>query len=126
MVLTLLKAKLHKAEVTHSELEYEGSCAIDAKLLKAANIIPYEKIDIYNLTNGERFSTYAIEAEQGSRIVSVNGAAAHKAQPGHQLIIAAYTQLTASEALNFKPTLVYLEARNEIKRVVHSIPVQAA
>jgi len=126
VVLTLLKAKLHKAEVTHSELEYEGSCAIDAKLLKAANIIPYEKIDIYNLTNGERFSTYAIEAEQGSRIVSVNGAAAHKAQPGHQLIIAAYTQLTASEALNFKPTLVYLEARNEIKRVVHSIPVQAA
>ena len=126
MVLTLLKAKLHKAEVTHSELEYEGSCEIDAKLLKAANIIPYEKIDIYNLTNGERFSTYAIEAEQGSRIVSVNGAAAHKAQPGHQLIIAAYTQLTASEALNFKPTLVYLEARNEIKRVVHSIPVQAA
>ena len=125
-MLTLLKAKLHKAEVTHSELEYEGSCAIDAKLLKAANIIPYEKIDIYNLTNGERFSTYAIEAEQGSRIVSVNGAAAHKAQPGHQLIIAAYTQLTASEALNFKPTLVYLEARNEIKRVVHSIPVQAA
>ena len=125
-MLTLLKAKLHKAEVTHSELEYEGSCAIDAKLLKAANIIPYEKIDIYNLTNGERFSTYAIEAEQGSRIVSVNGAAAHKAQPGHQLIIAAYTQLTASEALNFKPTLVYLEARNEIKRVVHSIPVQLA
>ena len=60
MILTLLKAKLHKAEVTHSELQYEGSCAIDAELLKAANIIPYEKIDIYNLTNGERFSTYAI------------------------------------------------------------------
>ena len=126
MVLTLLKAKLHKAEVTHSELQYEGSCAIDAELLKAANIIPYEKIDIYNLTNGERFSTYAIEATPGSRIVSVNGAAAHKAQPGHQLIIAAYTQLTSSEVLNFKPTLVYLGARNEIKRVVHSIPVQAA
>ena len=87
MYLTVLKAKLHRARVTHSEGEYEGSCAIDGRLLEAAGIREYEQIQIYNLANGERFTTYAIRAEAGSRVVSVNGAAAHKARPGDRVII---------------------------------------
>ncbi|HAQ49995.1 MAG TPA: aspartate 1-decarboxylase, partial [Gammaproteobacteria bacterium] len=89
MQLTLLKAKLHRACVTHSELDYDGSCAIDNALLLAAGIFEYEQIAIYNITNGERFITYAIRAEAGSKIISVNGAAAHKASPGDRLIICA-------------------------------------
>ena len=78
----MLKAKFHKARVTHAVLNYEGSCAIDGKLLDLAGIREYEQIQIYNINNGERFTTYAIQAEAGSQIISVNGAAAHKASPG--------------------------------------------
>jgi aspartate 1-decarboxylase len=126
MQLTLLKTKLHRACVTHSELEYEGSCAIDGKLLEAAGIREYEQIQIYNVANGERFTTYAIRAEDGSQIISVNGAAAHKASPGDRLIICAYSVMDEKEADNFKPTLVYLNEKNEIIRTGNSIPVQAA
>jgi aspartate 1-decarboxylase len=126
MILTLLKAKLHQARVTHAELEYEGSCAIDAALLEAAGILEYEQIQVYNLANGERFTTYAIRAERGSGIVSVNGAAAHKAAPGDRVIVCAYAQLDAAEARRFKPRLVYLDAANRIVRTAHTIPVQAA
>ena len=126
MMLTLLKAKLHQARVTHSELEYEGSCAIDGHLLEAAGIHEYEQIDIYNMSNGERFTTYAIRAEDGSRIISVNGAAAHKANPGDRVIICAYAQLDKGEVAGFKPTLIYLDEQNEITRTGHAIPVQAA
>jgi len=126
MKLTLLKTKLHRACVTHSELEYEGSCAIDGKLLEAAGIHEYEQIQIYNIANGERFTTYAIRAENGSNIVSVNGAAAHKASPGDRIIICAYTELDEKEVADFKPTLVYLDDENNITHTRHSIPVQAA
>ena len=126
MQLTLLKTKLHRACVTHSELEYEGSCAIDANLLDAAGIHEYEQIQIYNVANGERFTTYAIRAEAGSNIISVNGAAAHKASPGDRIIICAYTVLDEKEVANFKPTLVYLDENNDITHMRHSIPVQAA
>jgi len=126
MQLTLLKAKLHRACVTHSELEYEGSCAIDGLLLKAAGIREYEQIHIYNVANGERFVTYAIRAEDGSNIISVNGAAAHKASPGDRVIICAYTRLDADEIDSFKPTLVYLDEKNHITHQRHAIPVQAA
>ena len=126
MMITLLKAKLHQARVTHSELEYEGSCAIDGELLEAAGILEYEQIQIYNLANGERFTTYAIRAENGSGIISVNGAAAHKASPGDRIIICSYAQLDAAEAARFRPTLVYLDADNHIKRIGSKIPVQAA
>ncbi|MDD3518254.1 MAG: aspartate 1-decarboxylase [Chromatiales bacterium] len=126
MFLTLLKCKLHKATVTHSELEYEGSCAIDSSLLEAAGIRPYEQIQIYNITNGERFTTYAISAERGSGVISVNGAAAHKARPGDRVIICAYAQMNEAEAANFRPALVYLDGRNRIVRTGDSIPVQAA
>lgn len=126
MYLTLLKSKLHRARVTHSELDYEGSCAIDARLLEAAKIREYEQIHFYNIDNGERFTTYAIRAEPGSRIISVNGAAAHKARPGDRVIICTYAGLSEDVAASFHPTLVYLDASNRITRIGSSIPVQAA
>ncbi len=126
MQLTLLKAKLHKAHVTHSELEYEGSCAIDSALLETAGIHEYEQIHIYNVNNGERFTTYAIRAEAGSGIISVNGAAAHKANPGDRVIICAYAELAQHEVVNFHPNLVYLNEQNEVTRTSNQIPVQVA
>jgi len=126
MQVTLLKSKLHHASVTHAELEYEGSCAIDGRLLEAANIREYEQIHIYNLGNGERFTTYAIRAEDNTGIISVNGAAAHKASPGDRVIICSYAVLSQQEAAAFKPTLIYLDADNRIKDTRHHIPVQVA
>lgn len=126
MQCTMLKAKLHRAHVTHSELEYEGSCAIDGKLLDTAGILEYEKIDIYNISNGERFHTYAIRAEDNSGIISVNGAAAHKAKPSDIIIIAAYVILNQQELAKHKPTLVYLNESNKITHCRNSIPVQVA
>lgn len=126
MQLTVLKCKLHRACVTHAELEYEGSCAIDGRLLEAAGIHEYEQIQIYNVANGERFTTYAIRAEDGSNVISVNGAAAHKATPGDRIIICAYGTLAAEEAKQHKPTLVYLDENNDVTHTRHAIPVQAA
>ena len=126
MQTTMLKTKLHRACVTHSELHYEGSCAIDGKLLDLTGIREYEQIQIYNVNNGERFTTYAIRAEDGSGIISINGAAAHKAAPGDRVIICAYATLNQQELLNFKPTLVYLDEKNAVTRVSDSIPVQVA
>ncbi|MCH9025699.1 MAG: aspartate 1-decarboxylase [Proteobacteria bacterium] len=126
MQLTLLTAKLHRACVTHAELDYEGSCAIDTNLLDAAGIKEYEQIQIYNIANGERFTTYAIRAEHGSKIVSVNGAAAHKASPGDRLIICTYAAMSEQEASRHQPRLVYLNERNEITRTANTTPVQAA
>ena len=126
MQLTVLKAKLHRACVSHSELDYDGSCAIDGKLLDLAGIREYEQIQIYNITNGERFTTYAIRAEDDSRIISVNGAAAHKALPGDRVIIASYAILDEKDLARFRPVLVYLDEQNNVIRVKDSIPVQAA
>lgn len=126
MQCTLLKAKLHRACVTHAELDYEGSCAIDSNLMEHAGIREYEQIHIYNVNNGNRFTTYAIRAEAGSRIISVNGAAAHKASPGDRVIICAYVTLTPQEMQRHKPNLVYLDEFNRITGSRNSIPVQAA
>lgn len=126
MNTTMLKAKLHRACVTHSELDYEGSCAIDGDLLDFSGIREYEQIQIYNLSNGERFTTYAIRAEAGSKIISVNGAAAHKAAVGDRVIICAYCAYTEQELINYKPRLVYLDENNTITRSSNAIPVQAA
>jgi aspartate 1-decarboxylase len=126
MQLTLLKSKLHRACVTHAELDYEGSCAIDRDLMELAGILPFEQIQIYNVTNGNRFTTYAIEAEAGSRIISVNGAAAHKASPSDRVIICTYAQLDAAEALSFKPALVYLNEQNRVTGNGDRIAVQVA
>jgi len=126
MQLTVLKCKLHRACVTHAERDYEGSCAIDSDLMARAGIREYEQIQIYNVNNGERFTTYAIRAEAGSRVISVNGAAAHKASPGDRVIICAYAGLDESELAQFKPTLVYLDEHNRVIRTGNQIPVQAA
>ncbi|AXQ29692.1 aspartate 1-decarboxylase [Solimonas sp. K1W22B-7] len=126
MHLHMLKCKLHRARVTHAELDYDGSCAIDGKLLDLANILEFEKIDIYNITNGERFTTYAIRAEEGSGIISVNGAAAHKARVGDRVIIAAYAQMDEAAARLLKPRLVYLDEENRVVRTANTIPVQMA
>lgn len=123
---TVLKGKLHRVTTTHSELHYEGSCAIDEDLLNAADIREYEQIDIYNVTNGERFTTYAIRGERGSGIVSVNGAAARKAAPGDLLIVVSYGVLTEDEVRCFQPRLVYVDARNRILSERAVIPVQLA
>jgi len=122
----MLKCKLHRASVTHSELDYEGSCAIDGQLLDASGIREYEQIHIYNITNGERFVTYAIRAEDGSGVISINGAAAHLANPGDLVIIAAYTGLSQQELATYKPTLIYVDENNRITHSKNSIPVQAA
>lgn len=126
MQLTVLKCKLHRACVTHAELDYEGSCAIDIELMKLAGIHEYEQIQIYNVTNGERFTTYAIQAEAGSRVISVNGAAAHKAAPGDRVIICAYAGLDENEMAKFEPSLVYLDENNRVTRTGNAIPTQAA
>jgi len=126
MILNMLKAKIHRATVTHAELDYEGSCAIDEELLRASGILEYEQIHIYNIANGERFVTYAIRAEAGSGVISVNGAAAHKAKPGDLLIICAYGQVRAAQAQRHRPRLVYPDADNRVARVAGEIPVQAA
>ena len=122
----MLKSKLHRVTVTHSELEYEGSCAIDISLLKAADIKEYEQISIYNITNGERFTTYAISAEENSGIISINGAAAHKANPGDILIIATYASYSELELNSYKPLLVYVDKQNKVTISKNSIAMQAA
>jgi aspartate 1-decarboxylase len=125
MQRVMLKAKLHRVHVTHSELHYEGSCAIDDDLLEAADIREYQQIDIYNVSNGERFTTYAIRAQRASGIISVNGAAAHKASHGDILIIAAYAMYSELELQRFHPQLVYVDERNCIVDKRDKIPVQA-
>lgn len=126
MLSTMLKAKLHRVRVTNSELDYEGSCAIDGDLLDLAGIREYEQIQIYNIANGERFTTYAIRAENGSGVISINGAAAHKANPNDLVIICAYSVLNEKELATYKPVLVYVDENNKVVRTSHSIPVQAA
>jgi len=126
MQRTMLRSKLHRVRVTHSELNYEGSCAIDDTLLEAADIREYQQIDIYNVTNGERFTTYAIRAQRNSGTISINGAAAHKANRGDLLIIASYAAYTELELEKFKPLLVYVDTDNRIIDQRHQIPVQAA
>lgn len=126
MQTTMLKAKLHRATVTHSELDYEGSCAIDGRILDFAGIREYEQIQIYNVNTGGRFTTYAIRAEEGTGVFSVNGAAARLACQGDIIIVCSYAVLNEKELENFKPTLVYFDEKNQIKHSSQSIPVQAA
>lgn len=126
MQATMLKAKLHRATVTHSELDYEGSCAIDGKILDFAGIREYEQIQIYNINTGGRFTTYAIRAEENSGIFSVNGAAARLACQGDLIIVCAYASFDEKELEHYKPKLVYFNEANEITHSSHAIPVQAA
>lgn len=125
MQRTMLKSKLHRVTTTHSELHYEGSCAIDENLLDAANIREYEQIDIWNVNNGARFTTYAIRGERGTGIISVNGSAARRAAPGDLLIIATFAVYNEAELEKHSPQLVYVDAKNHIVRKGCEIPVQA-
>lgn len=126
MQRTMLKSKLHRVTCTASELHYEGSCAIDLDLLDAADIKEFQQIEIYNVNNGERFSTYAISAERGSGIISVNGAAARRAAVGDILIIACYSSYSEMELQKHEPKLVYVDGRNRVVRKGNAIPVQMA
>ena len=122
----MLKSKLHRVCATHAELHYEGSCAIDEDLLEAANIHEYEQIHIWNINNGERFTTYALRAERGSGVISVNGSAARRAAPGDLLIIASFASYTELELAKYAPQLIYVDTQNRIVRLSGQIPTQAA
>lgn len=114
MLVTMLKCKLHNATVTQVRPDYQGSVAIDADLMKLANIIPNERVEIYNATNGERFATYAILAAKGSKKISVQGAAAHKVNKGDKVIICAYGQMEEKIAREYDPNIVLLDDENNI------------
>jgi aspartate 1-decarboxylase len=126
MQLSLLKTKIHRATVTHSELNYEGSIAIDGLLLDTSGIREFEQVHVWDITNGSRFSTYAIRAEEGSGIISLNGGAARHVQVGDLVIIAAFASMSEQEAAAFKPTLVYVDRENKLTHTNHSIPKQVA
>ena len=112
MQRNMLRAKIHRATVTECDLNYEGSCGIDENLLEAADIREFERIDIYNVNNGERFSTYAIRGKRGSGEISLNGAAARLAQLGDLLIICTFAPMTADEAGSYKPKIVFVDENN--------------
>ncbi|HEX8470017.1 MAG TPA: aspartate 1-decarboxylase [Brevundimonas sp.] len=116
MLVTLMKAKLHRATVTQADLDYEGSIAIDGDLLDAAGIFPNEQVDVLNITNGARFTTYAIEAPRGSKVIGVNGAAARLVQKNDLVIVVTYAQMPQEEARQWSPTVVLLDEANNIKR----------
>ena len=124
MFRTLLKSKIHRASVTHCELHYEGSCAIDEDLLDAANICDNEQVHIWNINNGERFVTYAIKGERGSGMISVNGSAARRASVGDLLIIAAFAQVPEEKVATHKPQLVFVDENNRQVELRHKVPVQ--
>jgi len=121
----MLKSKIHRAVVTHCELHYEGSCAIDEDLLDAAGIIENERIDVWNINNGERFSTYAIKGERRSGMISLNGSAARRAQNGDLVIIAAFASVDETElAAGWRPRLVFVDEKNSVKESRDRVPTQ--
>jgi aspartate 1-decarboxylase len=118
MYRTLLKSKIHRATVTEADLHYEGSITIDRDLMDAADLARFEKIEIYNVTNGERFSTYVIPAEPGSGDIVINGAAAHKASPGDIVILCCYADYDDAEVKKHRVRLVYVDEQNRIVKTV--------
>ena len=111
----LFKSKIHRATVTHADLDYEGSVTIDTALMRAADILPYERVHIWNATNGSRLETYALEGAEGSGLICVNGAAAHHARPGDIVIIATFAEAKdEAEARAWKPTVVFVDGNNQI------------
>lgn len=109
---TMLRGKIHRATVTGADLHYEGSVTIDVDLLERANILQFEQVDIWNVTNGERFTTYALEGKRGSGVVCINGAAAHKASRGDLVIIAAFASVPEAEAREWVPSCVFVDEHN--------------
>ena len=115
MFRTMMKAKIHRATVTDSNLDYQGSVTIDEGLLEKTGIIPYEQVDIYNITNGERFTTYAIKGPRDSGVICINGAAAHKAKKGDLVIIVSYGVFQENELVDFEPRVAFVDKDNKIK-----------
>jgi aspartate 1-decarboxylase len=115
MYRTILKSKLHRATVTEANLDYEGSLTIDLDLMEAADILPHEKVDIWDITNGSRLSTYAIEGERGSGQICINGAAAHLVKPGDLVIIATYLQMDDSRAREYQPRICFVDEQNRLR-----------
>ena len=111
---SLFKSKIHRATVTDADLDYEGSVTIDERLMQAADILPYERVHIWNVTNGSRLETYALAGEAGSGVSCVNGAAARHAQPGDRVIIATFAEVEEAEARTWKPTVVRVDAENKL------------
>jgi len=116
MRLTMLKSKLHRATVTEADLDYVGSISIDAALLEQSGILPNEQVDVLDITNGARLTTYAIAAPAGSGTIGINGAAARLVQPGDLVIVVAYAQMDEAEARAHKPTVLQLDAHNRVIR----------
>ena len=117
MELTFLQSKLHRACVTQTEVNYDGSCAIASDLMAAAGISEYQQIEIYNLRNGDRFTTYAISADADSHTIALNGAAAYRGIVGDRIIICSYVKLSQAEVEAHKPILVYLDKNNQIVKI---------
>lgn len=113
----MLKSKIHRATVTDANLDYEGSVAIDEALMEAAGIYEFEQVQIYDIANGNRLTTYAIKGERGSGVISINGAAAHLAKKGDLVIIASYSVFEEAEAAKHSPVLVYVDGKNSIKKI---------
>ncbi len=122
MKIQVLKSKLHGIRVTACEIEYEGSITIDRVILKEAKIFPFEKVDVYNITNGERFTTYALPAPPGSRMCVLNGAAARKGEKGDKLIVATYGIVESEDALGYAPVVLIFDEENRIKEKREKTP----
>lgn len=122
----MLKSKIHGATVTDANVEYEGSITLDEEFMKVADLIPFEQVHIYNISNGNRFQTYCIKGERGKGDICINGAAARLAKKGDLIIIASYVNIKDVELQNFQPTLVYLDENNALKTVCHSIEEREA
>lgn len=115
MLRSMLKSKIHKATITEADLNYEGSITIDSGLMEAADLLPFEQIMVYNISNGSRFDTYVIEGERGSGSICLNGAAARKGSPGDLIIIASYGLYSEDEIAGGKSILVWVDAKNKLK-----------
>ncbi len=112
---SMLKSKIHRATVTHADVDYEGSLTLDAALLDAADILPFEEVHVWNVTRGTRFRTYAMVGEPGSGVVCANGAAAHLAEPGDLVIVATFAQLADAEARQHRPRVILVDAQNRMQ-----------
>ncbi len=124
MERTLLKSKIHRATVTDANLHYQGSVTIDPVLMEAADLVHYERVEIYNVTNGERFATYAIPGRPGAGEIVVNGAAAHKARRGDVVILASYANYEDQAARRHRPALVFVDGENRILPEAPPVPVE--
>jgi aspartate 1-decarboxylase len=120
----MLKSKIHRAVITEANLYYEGSFTIDEDLLDLADMLPYEKVSVVNINNGERFETYVIPGKRGSKVFCLNGAAARKGQVGDEIIIISYMNLEPDELLSYKPTIVFVDKNNNLVEVTHETAEQ--